>query len=132
MHSQWQEVFDIDRLKFIDPEEYARLESERGEPLIVYTNVDRMEAELLKHAPEDEAEIHHFASAVRRLAKFPLTDFAAPWPRNWLAALRIAPDLPLLRHWSGMTVKNTLRDSNTYCSEGSLAAVSRRISPCCR
>lgn len=105
MHSQWQEVFDIDRLQFIDPEEYARLESEHGESLIIYTNVDRMEAELLKHAPEDEAEIRHFASAVRRLAKFPMPDFSAPWPRNWLAALRIAPDLPVLRHWSGMTVE---------------------------
>lgn len=105
MHSFWQEVFDIDKLKFVDPEEYARIETERGESLSIYSNVDRMEAELLKHAPEDAAEIRHFAGAVRKLAKFSIPDFTTHWPHNWLAMLRTLPELPLLRHWSSLTLE---------------------------
>jgi phytoene dehydrogenase-like protein len=77
-HSRWQEVFDIDQLTFIDPEEYACMENELGERLPIYTNVDRMEAELLKRAPEDAAEIRRFASAVRKLAKIPLPTRMSP------------------------------------------------------
>src|SRR5271165_3965206 len=58
MYARWQEVFDIGKLTFVDPEEYARLETEHGDALSIYTNTDRMEAELLKWAPQDSAEIH--------------------------------------------------------------------------
>ena len=30
MHAQWQEVFDIDKLTFVYPEEFVRLEDEKG------------------------------------------------------------------------------------------------------
>jgi len=46
-YSRWREVFDIERLTFVDQEEYVRIENDRGESLPIYTNVDRMEAELL-------------------------------------------------------------------------------------
>src|SRR5690242_2143847 len=47
MYAQWQEVFDIDKLTFVNHEEYERLETEHGDSLRFYTNVDRMEKELL-------------------------------------------------------------------------------------
>jgi phytoene dehydrogenase-like protein len=103
MHSQWQEVFDIDKLTFSNPSEYVRLETERGEALSIYTDVDRMEAELLRCAPQDAAEIGHLASSVRKLARLPLPDPSESWPRNWFTALRTLPYLPLLREWSSIT-----------------------------
>jgi phytoene dehydrogenase-like protein len=97
LHAQWQEVFDIDKLTFVNPEQYVRLENEHGDGLSVYTNVDRMEAEFLKVAPQDEAEIRHLASAIRRLAKFNLLpDPNEPWPGRWLRSLHALPSLPLL------------------------------------
>lgn len=128
-YSRWQEVFDIGRLKFVDKEEYVRLETARGESLSIYANADRMEAELLKRAPQDSAAIHHFASAVRRLAKFPMPDFAAPWPQSWLAALRTVPDLPLLRQLSKVTVEeygNRFKDPllRRFFAGGELASLS--------
>ena len=80
-----------------------RLETERGEALSIYTDVDRMETELLRYAPQDAAEIGHLASSVRRLGKFTLPDPSEPWPRNWLTLLRTLPYLPLLREWSSIT-----------------------------
>jgi phytoene dehydrogenase-like protein len=101
LHSQWQEVFDTDSLKFVDPEEFVRLETEHGERLSVYSNVDRMEAEFLKVGPEDAAEIRHLAASIRRLAKFDLPEPNA----SWTDKLRALPYLPLLREWSGVSIE---------------------------
>jgi len=53
MHALWREVLDIDRLRFVHPEVFARLETKDGEFLDVYANVERMEAEFLQRAPQD-------------------------------------------------------------------------------
>ena len=105
MHALWQEVFDIDKLTFVYPEEFVRLETERGESLSIYANVDRLEAELLTHAPQDSVEIRHLASAIRRFAKFPMPDPSERWPRKGLAMLRALPELPLLWKWSRLSVE---------------------------
>ena len=104
MHAQWQEVFDVDKLTFVYPEEFVRLETEHGDTLRMYSNIDRLEAELLQEAPQDAAEIRHFAAALRRFAKFPMPDPTEPWPRKGLALLRVLPHLPLLRSWSKLSV----------------------------
>jgi phytoene dehydrogenase-like protein len=100
-HSRWLEVFDIGKLTFVDQEEYMRLETERGECLPIYANVDRMEAELLKRAPQDAAEISRFASAIRRLAKLPMPDPAEPF----LTAFRTLPAFTLLRDLSRVSIE---------------------------
>src|SRR5271166_3231321 len=103
MHSQWKEVFDIDRLTFVHPEVMARLETERGECLSVYTNVDRLETELLKQAPQDTNEIRRFVSAIRSLRKFKMPDPAGGWAANCSTLLHDLPCLPLLRKLSHMS-----------------------------
>lgn len=103
MYSQWQEVFDIGKLTFVDPEEFVRLETERGERVSIYTNLDRLEAELLKKAPQDEAEIRRFASAARRLGRLELPDPTEGWPGSWLTFLTTLPYLPLLQRWSSLS-----------------------------
>ena len=57
LNAQWREVFDVERLRFVYHEEFARVETEHGERLRIYSNVDRLEAEFLRQAPEDAAEI---------------------------------------------------------------------------
>ncbi len=100
-YSRWLEVFDIGKLQFVDQEEYLRLETGRGESLPIYTNVDRMEAELLKRAPQDAAEIRRFASEIRKLAKLRMPDPDQPL----LTALRTLPALALLQQLSRDTIK---------------------------
>ena len=106
LHAQWQEVFDIDKLTFIQPEEYLRLENGRGEALSIYSDVDRLEVELLKIAPEDRVEIRRFASAIRRLADFPLLDPGDTWSQRVSALLRMGRRLPLLMRWARMSGDN--------------------------
>ncbi|HEX3992454.1 MAG TPA: NAD(P)/FAD-dependent oxidoreductase, partial [Acetobacteraceae bacterium] len=103
MHAQWREVFDIDKLTFVYPEEFERLENETGDRLSIYANVDRMEAGFLREAPQDAAEIRHFAAAVRALSGVQMPDPAGEWPHSWLTLLKDLPYLPALHHWSGLT-----------------------------
>ena len=56
MYSRWLEVFDINKLTFLYPEEFVRLETEHGERLSIYSNIDRLEKELLRRAPQDAAD----------------------------------------------------------------------------
>ncbi len=103
LHARWEEVFDIGKLSFVNPVEYVRMEGEHGEQLSIYTDLSRMETELLKQAPEDAAEIHRFATAVRRLARLHMPDDF--WPPTWGTILRNLPYLSLLRRLSGLSIE---------------------------
>ena len=96
LHAQWQEIFDIDRLTFIDPEEFVRIATEGGDHLTIYTNVDRLEAELLDHAPQDAAAIRDFTHSVRTLGKFRMLDPSGGLADKWLNMVRDIPVFPLL------------------------------------
>lgn len=103
-HAQWREIFDIDRLTFIEPEEFVRIQSEEGDSLTIYTNVDRLEAELLHRAPQDAANIHELTHSVRTLGKFRMLDSSGGLAENWrniLHDMLIFPRLHKLSRVSG-------------------------------
>jgi phytoene dehydrogenase-like protein len=105
MYSRWLEVFDIDKLSFVYPEEFVRLETQHGERLSIYSNIDRLENEMLRRAPQDTTEIRNFASAIRSLSKFKMPDPTQGWGGNWLTYLRDIPYLPLLHELTEMSSK---------------------------
>jgi len=97
MHAQWMEVCDIDKLTFVNQQELAHVETENGDSLGISTNVDRLETELLKRAPQDASAIRGLTSAIRRLGKFKMPDPGAGWAANLQTLLHNIPCLPLLR-----------------------------------
>ena len=103
MHAQWADVCDIDSLTFIDSPEFQRIETERGESLSIFTNIDRLEAEMLRISPRDATRIRRFAADVRRIARFKLPDPATGLAGNWRAYLHDIPYLPLLHRLSHTT-----------------------------
>ncbi|UWU18648.1 NAD(P)/FAD-dependent oxidoreductase (plasmid) [Rhizobium sullae] len=105
LHAQWQEVCDIDSLSFVYAREYLRLEDEHGGSLSIYTDVERLERELLNAAPEDEIEIRHLAGAIRQLGDLPMPGLGEGWPQKALDLVRIMPDLPLLWRLSHISVE---------------------------
>jgi len=104
MHRQWCELFDIDRLRFIYPEEFVRIEASDGQALSIYTNVERMQDALLRHSPQDAEAVRAFASAVREFAHLPLPDPSEHGPSAWLSYLRLVPEAALLRRFAGMSL----------------------------
>ena len=103
LHSQWRELFEIDRLRFVYPEEFVRIEASGGRTLSLYTNIDRMQESLLRHSPADAAAIRDFADSVRAFAYIPLPDPGEFGPAAWLGYLRMLPKAALLRRFARVT-----------------------------
>jgi len=104
-HAQWQEVCDIGKLTFVDPEVFLLIEDESGDRLRIYTDVDRLEAELLDRAPQDAAAIHELVRSVRTLARFKMLDPSGGFSANWLNLLRDLPVFPTLSKLSRISCK---------------------------
>jgi phytoene dehydrogenase-like protein len=103
MYRQWREVFDIEKLTFVDPVEFVRIETEEGDGLSLWTNAERLEAELLKHTPQDARTIQRFIGEVRKLGRFKMPDPSKGWLANGGTLLQDATCLLLLRRLTRMT-----------------------------
>jgi phytoene dehydrogenase-like protein len=104
-HDMWKEIFDIEKLTFVDPEVFVRIEEETGRQLTIYTDAERLEAELLKHAPQDEAPIRALTHAIRSLRKFRIVEPSRGLAGNWLSMLQDVPIFPLLSRLMKMSGK---------------------------
>ncbi len=104
-HSHWQEVCDIDKLTFVNPEEFVRIETESGDSLSVFTDIDRLEAELLRRAPHDAPAIRDLIHSLHVLSNFRMLDPSGGLSGNWLNMLRDLPVFPALSRLSKMSGK---------------------------
>lgn len=59
---------DGSRTEIVDHEYFTRFTFDDGETLTLYSDADRLEAELLRVAPEDEREIRRLTATLRRLS----------------------------------------------------------------
>ena len=105
LHAQWAEVMNIGGLTFVNADEFVRIETDEGETLTVYTDVDRLEREMLRRAPQDAAAIFELTRTIRTLGKFKMIDPSSGLGRNWLNILRDIPMLPLFGKLAKMSGK---------------------------
>lgn len=129
VHSKWMEIFDIDSLKFVHHEEFVRIEDDDGDHLAVYSDINRLEAELLERSPTDKRAIHDFAETVRRLGRFELPDPSESWLKNLQTLLHDAPQFPLLYELSKVSARqygNRFTDPliRSFFADGESAALS--------
>ncbi|MBS1802954.1 MAG: NAD(P)/FAD-dependent oxidoreductase [Acidobacteria bacterium] len=132
----WKELVDLDRLTFVNPHEFVRIETEDGESLRVYTNADMLEAELLRRSPDDFAAINDFIHSIRTLGKFRLLDPSGGLAENWFNMLRDLPVMPLLMKLGKMSGKQygvrfadpLLRDFFSTGDMGKLTAIAMVLS----
>ncbi|HEY3625513.1 MAG TPA: NAD(P)/FAD-dependent oxidoreductase [Terracidiphilus sp.] len=135
-NAHWQEVCDMEKLTFLDPEEFVRIQTESGDSIGLYTNVDRLETELLQHAPQDAAAIRDFAHSVRVLGKFRMLDPSGGLADNWLNMLRDIPVFPLLgklsrlsgRQYGGRFSDALLRSFFSTGDVGKMSAIAMVLS----
>jgi len=92
----WKELFDIEKLTFVDPEVFVRIETEAGDMLTMYTDAGRLEEELLRRAPHDATAIRGLTHAIRTLRKFKVIDPSGGFVEHWVNMLRDVPMFPLL------------------------------------
>jgi phytoene dehydrogenase-like protein len=77
-HQLWREVGAVQGSEMLDLDEYLRVEGPDGKALILYGNVDRLEAHMLELAPEDARTIRALTKAIRRFTRFDLRVDKAP------------------------------------------------------
>jgi phytoene dehydrogenase-like protein len=96
LHQVWDELGAIEGRRFVEHDEYLNVLLPDGGRLIWYTDIDRLEQELLGIAPEDAKPIRRLARDLRAVAsaEVPLST-ALFGARDWLrlagAAPRLAP-----------------------------------------
>jgi phytoene dehydrogenase-like protein len=106
MHQQWGELFDIDQLQFVYPEEFVRIEAPNGQSLSIYTDVDRLRDALLARSPQDRDAIRDFVESVRELAHLPLPDPSEHGPGVWLGYLRLLPEAMRMHRLAEISAAN--------------------------
>ncbi len=104
----WEEIGLIQDRQIFDPEIMFRYESKDGRTLNFYSNLDRLEEELLAAAPEDEKLIHEICDAGRKMLGFNPPIGEGTGMRGLLKSMEgtahMVTLLPTLRKWGGMTM----------------------------
>ena len=59
----WNELVDMNGRKFVDTKEWMRVETPDGQCMRVFTDIDKLEQEMLEKSPADERLIRSFISA---------------------------------------------------------------------
>ncbi len=106
----WNEIMDMKNIEFFNPDVYARAESSSPDRYIdFFTNIDLMENELLKKAPEDEKPIKEMTDAVRKFINLKLPIFKTREVMGPLDGikliLKLFPYLGDMKKWGSVSGK---------------------------
>ena len=94
----WKELIDIDSIKFVDSDQQFRFVSREGKELNLYVDIDRLEEELMRVAPEDEKFISKLIKTMKKLIPLTLPIEKAPEVMGmWDKVKMIFKMLPYLR-----------------------------------
>ncbi len=102
MNTWWREVFDIDRITFVDHDVFQVVEK-GAESISFFTDPDRLESELRAKAPEDAAAIKEFVGFVRKLTGFSF-GMGESLPAKLADLVRMVPYLPALAKYRKVTL----------------------------
>ncbi len=86
----WNELIDMKHVAFVNHDVYIQVEDESGKTIRVYTDLDKLEKELLEKAPEDRKRILPFLRAARKFSKFQMPVEKAPQLMTPLDGLKMA------------------------------------------
>jgi phytoene dehydrogenase-like protein len=109
-YERWSELIDLGEIKFVNHDEFFRVEDEEGNHISVFSDIDRLEKEFLQKAPEDETEIHQFIHALRKLTTFDIStekaqELANVWDR-FKSFAKLIPHLGTFGKYKNLTCKD--------------------------
>lgn len=105
----WRELHAIQGREWIEFDEYRRVELKNGKIVTFYTDVAKLEAELLKIAPEDKKRINELGNTIRKLSKvdlfmdkpmelFNIVDYAK-------VGVTMFPFMKAMKEWGKLSLK---------------------------
>ncbi len=108
-YDRWNELIDMKQLQILDHEEFIRVEDRDRRALRVFTNIDKLEQEMKRVAPEDGEIIEGFTQAVRRCSRIRLPVDRAPEVYDLFDMLKfmgkVLPLLKIYRKWGKLSAK---------------------------
>ena len=120
-HGMWHELGVVPAIQMRAYDELVRVERPDGEPLIVHTDLDRLERHLKQLAPADAAVIDELIGAARQFVRFDLLGLALASPLERARALACC-------RCSSSTAASRWSNSRSASPTRSCAAPSRRWS----
>jgi len=125
-NKMWKEVLDIDKIRFVDYEIYTRAYDPSNNFIDIFTNISKLEKELLEKAPEDTEFIKSMIRSMRKLSGFKMNPDKAPEVMSLADGikmfLKFIPYMPEFKKWNIRTreiashIKNPLFRSAIYNS----------------
>jgi phytoene dehydrogenase-like protein len=105
----WNELVDMKGMKFVDSEEWIRVETPDDRCMRVFTDINRLEQEMLAKCPADRELIRSFIGAVRRFVRFHLPVDKAPELYGPMDGLKmifgLLPFMRQLKKWSSISIQ---------------------------
>ncbi|MGA8849988.1 MAG: NAD(P)/FAD-dependent oxidoreductase [Dehalococcoidia bacterium] len=105
----WNELIDMKSMKFVYSEEWMRVETPDGRSMRVFTDIDRLEQEMLEKAPADEGLVRSFTNAARRFATLQMPMRKAPETYGPVDGLKmmfgLLPFMRQLKKWSSISIQ---------------------------
>jgi phytoene dehydrogenase-like protein len=122
MHDMWEETGISQGRKFIDMDEYMRLEDSTGRTLIFHTDVDSLEKHLLEFSPQDSKPIREFTEGIRMCIPF---DFPSKHDPTFVRIIKRVKTIfnfirkgKKIKEWMMLTAENfSLRFKDPLLSE---------------
>ncbi|TFG59498.1 MAG: NAD(P)/FAD-dependent oxidoreductase [Spirochaetales bacterium] len=104
----WEEIGAVQGREFVYYDEFIRVEGLDGRALILYTDMDRLNAHMRELSPEDGAEIDGFTGAVKLMSSFTLPVDRAPELSSVFDTLGMIPNykplFPVMKKFSSLTL----------------------------
>ena len=107
-YNLWNELIDMKSLTFVDSDEYIRVEDAEGNAIRVFADINKLEAEFLKKAPEDKKLILELSAAARKISRL---DLPVEKPAELYSLgdtlkflVKLIPYLGTMRKWSRITL----------------------------
>jgi len=114
MYNFWNELIDMKKLQIVFSEEYFVLEDKNGKRLTIFRDVDKLEKELMRVAPEDKHEIRQFVNGIRKFTKL---DFVSEKPPEMMTfgdlfsmMGKLIPFLPQFLKWKKISLEEYSRN----------------------
>ena len=109
LYKLWNELIDMEKLEFVDHEIFFQIEDTQGNTLRIFTDVDKLEKEMKRVAPEDKDLIEEFIGGIRKFLPFRMPVEKARELMNAFDGLKmmvkILPYLKAFKKWEKMSAE---------------------------
>jgi phytoene dehydrogenase-like protein len=127
LFERWSELIDMNHVEVVNHEEFVRVEDEHGHQLRVFTDLDRLQAEMLEKAPEDAEKIKEFIRACKKFTEMEMPNEQPMATANlWQKAKamwKLLPYLGALGKYSHISIAEYAEDFHNLLLRKAIASL---------